>query len=524
MARDTRARLLPGLFVALASCAGHEGGSERTAEPAASASAPAPAAAPKVEAAPPSRPATSKKDDRPRVYAKTRFVWVRAQPSTAGKNWLGFLWVGGSAKLKETEPRYGPGCGTWYAIEPRGFVCVDGVEATLDADDPDLPKLRRYAPNLTTAFPHRYGESRGLRRYGAIPTRAQQKLREYDYTRHLERIERAKGGDVHSSLRGVDLTPAPAKLIDLPRLHKTLPENRFRLNPLSTVAWSAETEVDGRSWLLTADYMWVPKDRVAPYEPVTFQGVELGKDVQLPLAFFRGQDRQKYARSEAGHFTATGDRWARLSWVGLTGRSHDADGRVYLETREAGLWVAKAEAVVPQLAKLTPWEEPVDGSGAKRPPRRTAKKPPEGRRTWIDVSVWKGWLIAYEGTRPVYVTLISPGRGGTPVRGKDPLETASTPTGTFKITGKFATATMVAPHEFIHSDVPWTQNFSGPHALHGAYWHDDWGNRKSAGCINASPIDAKWLYEFTEPDVPPGWHGVRWRPGREPATTLVVRY
>jgi lipoprotein-anchoring transpeptidase ErfK/SrfK len=134
----------------------------------------------------------------------------------------------------------------------------------------------------------------------------------------------------------------------------------------------------------------------------------------------------------------------------------------------------------------------------------------------------KGWLIAYENRRPVYVTLISPGRGGVPIRGKDPLETASTPTGTFNITGKFATATMEAPNEFIHSDVPWTQNFSGPHALHGAYWHDDWGNKKSAGCINVSPIDGRWLFEFTEPVVPAGWHGVRWRPDAEPASWFLV--
>jgi lipoprotein-anchoring transpeptidase ErfK/SrfK len=118
--------------------------------------------------------------------------------------------------------------------------------------------------------------------------------------------------------------------------------------------------------------------------------------------------------------------------------------------------------------------------------------------------------------------MISPGRGGAPIPGREPIETASTPTGTFKITGKFATATMVAPHDLVHSDVPWTQNFSGPHALHGAYWHDSWGNPKSAGCVNVSPIDGKWLYEWTEPVVPDGWHGLRWQPRQEPATTFIV--
>ena len=58
--------------------------------------------------------------------------------------------------------------------------------------------------------------------------------------------------------------------------------------------------------------------------------------------------------------------------------------------------------------------------------------------------------------------------------GEDPIEHALTPTGTFPISGKFATATMEAPGELIHSDVPWTQNFSGPHALHGLVTERPW--------------------------------------------------
>jgi lipoprotein-anchoring transpeptidase ErfK/SrfK len=107
--------------------------------------------------------------------------------------------------------------------------------------------------------------------------------------------------------------------------------------------------------------------------------------------------------------------------------------------------------------------------------------------------------------------MISAGRGGAPVKGKDPLETASTPTGWFPIGGKFRTATMLSSGTpIVHMDVPWTQNFSGPHAIHSAYWHDDWGNLKSAGCVNVSPKDGKWLFGFTEPTVRDGWHGVRY--------------
>ena len=147
---------------------------------------------------------------------------------------------------------------------------------------------------------------------------------------------------------------------------------------------------------------------------------------------------------------------------------------------------------------------------------------PKGRGTWLEVAVTAGYLIAYEGTKPVFTTLISPGRGGFAKPGEDPIEHALTPTGTFPVSGKFATATMEAPGELIHSDVPWTQNFSGPHALHSAYWHDSWGEFKSGGCVNLSPIDGRTLFEFTEPALPPGWHGVRWLPWLGPSTLVVV--
>lgn len=450
--------------------------------------------------------------DGPRVYAKARFVWIREAPGDTG--WIGYLWLGGSARLRNQAPHYGAGCERWVAIEPRGFVCVDGTRATLDPDDPVLAAIQPYTPAIERAWPHQYAESRGVPRYEALPTRDQQRRREWDLEAHLARVAAARQGDVVPTLRGVDLRPAAEPPPVFPTLHSSTHEQHRELRPRSTLAYSHEALHQGRTFLLSADLMWVPKDRVSPYPKVTFRGVELDKDARLPLAFFRGEDRPQRRRTGDG-FEPTGDQWKRLAWVELTGRREELDGVAYLETRDRGLWVKADDAVVPVPAKETPWGAPLDGPD-------TTGRTPRGRATWLEASVWQGWLIAYEGQRPVYATMISPGRGGTPVPGKDPLETASTPIGTFKITGKFATATMVAPHQFIHSDVPWTQNFSGPHALHGAYWHDDWGSRKSAGCVNLSPLDGQWLFDFTEPQLPPGWHGVRWQPSRDPATTFVV--
>ena len=53
------------------------------------------------------------------------------------------------------------------------------------------------------------------------------------------------------------------------------------------------------------------------------------------------------------------------------------------------------------------------------------------------------------------------------------------------------------------------QRFTEGYALHGAYWHDKFGKVRSHGCINLAPPDAAWLFEWTEPHVPMGWHGAR---------------
>lgn len=55
--------------------------------------------------------------------------------------------------------------------------------------------------------------------------------------------------------------------------------------------------------------------------------------------------------------------------------------------------------------------------------------------------------------------------------------------------------------------VPWTQFFSPIKglALHAAYWHDRFGRPLSHGCVNLAPRDARRLYYWSDPQVPPGW-------------------
>lgn len=124
---------------------------------------------------------------------------------------------------------------------------------------------------------------------------------------------------------------------------------------------------------------------------------------------------------------------------------------------------------------------------------------------WIDISISKQVLVAYEGEKPVFATLVSTGEDGL-AEGE-----RATKKGIFRVHTKYASVTMDSDEvgeEFELRDVPYVQYFEGGYALHGAYWHDTFGTPKSHGCINLSPEDARRLFYFTEPQLPRDWHGV----------------
>ncbi|HVY48844.1 MAG TPA: L,D-transpeptidase, partial [Minicystis sp.] len=414
---------------------------------------------------------------------------------------------GGSADAARVQ---GSGdCRAWYAIEPFGYVCA-GETATLDADDPVVKALEADAPRVGSPWPYDYGESLGAPRYASVPSVAEQHHAEWDLERHLANVAKLRAGEPAPKwLTGVDVTPAGAT--DAPALLPMSPlvrDDRKFVAGGSTVAFTRAFDAEGRTFLVTSDHALLPKDRVRPYPRSEFHGVELGHGEELPIVFFRRVDVPKL-RLVGGRFEPTGETWPRLSHVGATGARLVVDAaHVYVQTRDGGLWAKEGDATVADL---------------ENPPKGVASA--GGRRTWLDVSVLGGTLVAYEGERPVFATLISPGRGGVPFEGHDPLETASTPTGTFRVDGKFVTATMVSStnDDLIHTEVEYVQNFHGPHALHGAYWHDAWGEPKSGGCVNLAPRDALWLFGFTEPALPEGWYGLRATGDFGPATWVKIR-
>lgn len=466
-------------------------------------------------------PLTTPPTDAPRVYAKSRHVWIRSMPQS-DVQWIGYLWWGGSVKIRGAERVPGAGCKKeWVPVEPRGWVCVDGEQATTDPKDEQLLAIYPYQPRVESPWPHKYAAIHAtLRRYEELPDEERQKSRERGYEGHIADVLKAResGSVAHfpEILGKLDPSLSGKEPPKLPTLPKGLSEDSPKIVDRSAMTYVTEADFGNRAFLLTGDLNWVPKDRVELLEKSHFQGVELGENLHLPLAFFRGKDRPGYLRQNDGSFQEVADQFKRHSVVQLENEVIEDGHTRYYKVEGRDLWVSSKQAVIPTPREKTPWEAPVgkpDETGNARP----------GRATWLEASILGGWLVAFEGTKPVYATMISAGRGGKPHPGKDPLETASTPTGWFPIGGKFKTATMNSSSTpIVHMDVPWTQNFSGPHAIHSAYWHDDWGNLKSAGCVNVAPKDGKWLFEFTEPEVPEGWHGVRYVARYGGGSTLLI--
>ncbi|NOY93682.1 MAG: L,D-transpeptidase, partial [Deltaproteobacteria bacterium] len=140
---------------------------------------------------------------------------------------------------------------------------------------------------------------------------------------------------------------------------------------------------------------------------------------------------------------------------------------------------------------------------------------------WIDIDLTRQVLVAYEGTRPVFATLISSGRIE---RENDPSRDHRTPTGVFRISSKHLTHTMDGDNAidgpYSIDDVPYVMYFQLAFAIHSAFWHNAFGRPKSHGCINMSPPDARFLFGWAGPPMPRGWHGVY---PTEDQTQTVVR-
>ncbi|MBC8506484.1 MAG: L,D-transpeptidase family protein [Anaerolineales bacterium] len=123
----------------------------------------------------------------------------------------------------------------------------------------------------------------------------------------------------------------------------------------------------------------------------------------------------------------------------------------------------------------------------------------EDKRIEVDINWQTQTLSCYEGNTEVYFARISSGKA----EGATPLTPAFSPG--FQIWRKLFSLHMGGNTAAGAWDVPavgWTSLFHGDGvAVHSTYWHNNYGEPMSHGCINARPEDAKWIFRWANPVV-----------------------
>ncbi|NUP14103.1 MAG: L,D-transpeptidase [Polyangiaceae bacterium] len=424
-------------------------------------------------------------DDVPLLASIARETWVFEAPKRKSRR-IGYLRAGAVVK-RSAKPQGFSGCkGGFYKIEPRGYVCL-GKSATLDPSHPVVAATKTRARRDGLPYDYVMSRTPGPTLYARLPTEAEQNRAETDlayFKKKLRSIERdpafvqlPEPGEMPAELAGGAALPGLADAP--PRNEQTLTIGQAGIR--SGFALLSQFEHEGRRFGVTTDLAAIPLDRTRWVKPSVFQGARLADELTLPIAFVMKKHATDFDRDETSGKMATGAPLGFRQALGLTGNK----ARGYLETKD-GSWVRADDVrVIEPMSRVPTWAS--------------------GNRKWVDVSILEQSLVAYEGTKPVYVTLVSTGADGL----GDPKETHSTIQGVFLIHTKHVTVTMdgdEAGDQFDLRDVPFVQYFTEGYALHAAYWHDDFGTPRSHGCVNLAPKDAAWLFNWTTPDVPADWH------------------
>jgi lipoprotein-anchoring transpeptidase ErfK/SrfK len=330
-------------------------------------------------------------------------------------------------------------------------------------------------------------------------------------------------------------------------------------------AFQTESEGLSRRFAVTVDMRLVPATKLKPDTGSPFHGVTLSEKLTLPLGWVGSPNARTYKLIKGKDEARPDEQLPMRAVIPLSGKARIKGGdRFYQTLKDKTVWVRAADMAVAEAPPALP-------SAAEK-----------GEK-WIDISIKQQALVLYEGRKPVYATLISSGRD----RLGDPKTTLSTPRGSFRLTSKHIAAAMDSEEnssvsggsrghsgptatassatverlkaadakgeklsgddarrlanikkgrdpeygittrrgasDFELRDVPWIQYFAAGYALHGAYWHDVFGTARSHGCVNLAPIDARYVFLWTDPPVPPGWHGINVGSDMGEGTAIEIR-
>lgn len=381
-----------------------------------------------------------------------RMAAVRLEPAEDAKR-IGT--ISDDTHVAWTRTAKGNGCTKpWVEIAPRGWVCGDYLEASKKwPSGQEVPHLDRgeIVPGV----------------YGKVTA-----PNTISYA--LEKPEKKKKDRKKpvTSPRELDADAQPFMMEDKPLIGSVNVRQYDELTVAGKTYWKISQK----------DNEYILASTITKHVPSKFGGTRLGDDTGwgVPFAFVwpRGGMQEAWTTNKAGGGGVARQLAARTP-VPILETQTGKDGKPVAYRIGDAEWIASADVRV-----FTPAPLPVSL---------------QPRERWIDVDLDAQILVAFEGDQPVYSTMVSSGAKETPTK-----------TGVYRMWLKESEADMTGLNgedPYSVATVPWTQFFSPEEklALHTAYWHDQFGHARSHGCINLAPRDARWLYFWSDPQVPPGW-------------------
>ena len=380
------------------------------------------------------------------------------------------------ARLPFFGTRRASGCqGRWLAVGPLAWMCSD--VADFSPEEPQAPSL-------------------GARAWSIAGTDVLRPAR--PGTRGLPPVEPMAANDDGMPFRTYFAGRDGAfGFANLASALDDAPDQE--LEPGFAVAIVEEATAHGERWGKTRKGRWVAMRELSPARPSLFHGELASAEGKLDFGWVVVDKAQTFTTEKAA-LAGTGASGTRVRFEKVK-VVEDKGAAVRIE---GDTWMKSKDLSRPRVSQ-PPAE--IGGDGATE--------------RWVDVDLAQQALVAYEGAKPVFATMVSTGKG-------PPGSEFETRKGVHRIWVKIFTTKMdnldkddVDRHYAIE-DVPWVQFFDKAIALHGAFWHREFGRVHSHGCVNLAPLDARWLFAFTGPHLPAGWTAVL--PTKiEPGTVIRVR-
>jgi hypothetical protein len=272
----------------------------------------------------------------------------------------------------------------------------------------------------------------------------------------------------HVSVLPLDIYRHPAEAV------RGLPPRRKMLSGDWWVSVDGTVDFEGQTWFQIGEEEYIAPGTLAMASPSRFQGVYLSEQPQRPFAWLN-----RWVQSSVvpqGPLNTSVDQLQRYQLVTIFAEERRGDEIWYLVGPDQ--WLEQENVSRVDLDARPPEVGPHD--------------------KWIEVDLFEQTIAAYEGDRMVYASLISGGRTST-----------ATPPGLYRVWAKFREGKMSnpdvedgSPTYYYIEDVPWTLYFHEGYSIHAAFWHDAFGFTRSHGCVNLSPRDAKWFFNWADPIMP----------------------